>query len=64
MYNMNKENRIEHHYFTTNTRKKGYSYFILVEFVEGVPTKSYMVELPNDFRFWSDEYRYYCFNNN
>lgn len=64
MYFMDKENRIEHHYFTTDTRKKGYGYFILVEFVEGIPAKSYVVTLPKDFKFWDTNYPYYCFNDN
>jgi len=61
---MNKVIRIEQHHFSKQTETDINNYFILVEFRNGIPVKSYIVKFPEAFRFWDDKYPFYCPNQN
>jgi len=39
-------------------------HMILIEVNGSVPLKSYVVELPKNFEFWDEKYRYYQINQN
>lgn len=39
-------------------------HMILVEVNGSVPLKSYVIELPKNFEFWDEKYRYYQINQN
>jgi hypothetical protein len=61
---MDKEIKIAQHQFSRDIGHSLVNYFVLVEFLDDKPVRSYIVEFPESFNYWDDKYPFYCINNN
>jgi len=60
---MNKATKILQQYI--NTEDDGSTrYMVIIEVDGSVPIKAYVVELPKEWHFWDEKYRYYQINQN
>ena len=60
---MNKTIRIIQQYVNTDDESPT-RHMVLIELNGLTPIKAYIVELPKDWQFWDDKYRYYQINQN
>jgi len=60
---MNKTIRIIQQYINTDDESPT-RHMVLIEVNGSAPIKAYIVELPKDWQFWDEKYRYYQINQN
>ena len=60
---MNKTIKIIQQYVNTDDESPT-RHMVLIELNGVTPIKAYIVELPKDWQFWDDKYRYYQINQN